>query len=120
MDGMIDQMKNLAPAALMAIISVGGSGSLPARAAEKPAKILFGKVAAPADVKPAVYGSYTRGCLAGAAEMPQYGPAWQVMRPKRNRNWGHPKLIEYALCFPDQRIERFSEKGISVYPGKDD
>ncbi len=47
----------------------------------------------PAPLKPEVFGSYARGCVAGAEEMPANGPAWQVMRPSRDRAWGHPKLI---------------------------
>ena len=38
-------------------------------------------------------GFYSRGCLAGGVALPVNGPAWQVMRLSRNRNWGHPELI---------------------------
>ena len=38
-------------------------------------------------------GSYTRGCVAGATALPADGANWQVMRPSRNRAWGHPVLI---------------------------
>ena len=67
---------------------------LPAHA-EPPAKKLFGRVARPADVPPNPYGSYARGCVAGAQALPVTGPSWQVMRLSRNRNWGHPVLIDY-------------------------
>jgi penicillin-insensitive murein endopeptidase len=40
-------------------------------------------------------GSYTRGCLAGATALPADGPHWQVMRPSRDRAWGHPVLIGF-------------------------
>ncbi|MCI0655369.1 MAG: penicillin-insensitive murein endopeptidase [Methylococcaceae bacterium] len=43
----------------------------------------------------AAYGSYTRGCLAGAARLLANGPHWQVMRMSRNRYWGHPRLLDY-------------------------
>ena len=36
-----------------------------------------------------------RGDLAGAEALPVDGPSWQVMRLNRNRNWGHPALIDY-------------------------
>jgi penicillin-insensitive murein DD-endopeptidase len=40
-----------------------------------------------------VIGSYTKGCIAGAAQMPINGDTWQVMRLSRNRYWGHPETI---------------------------
>ena len=40
-------------------------------------------------------GSYARGCLAGAKALSVDGANWQVMRINRNRNWGHPVLIDY-------------------------
>jgi penicillin-insensitive murein endopeptidase len=40
-----------------------------------------------------VIGSYVKGCLAGAEQMPLNGDSWQVMRLSRNRNWGHPDMI---------------------------
>ncbi len=66
----------------------------PARNA-KPAKQLFGAQAFPAELPANSHGSYSRGCLAGAEMLEQDGPAWQVMRLSRNRNWGHPNLVAY-------------------------
>jgi penicillin-insensitive murein DD-endopeptidase len=60
-----------------------------------PAKQLFGRKARPTHGAPHVYGFYSHGCIAGAEELPIDGPTWQVMRLSRNRNWGHPKLIEF-------------------------
>ena len=40
-------------------------------------------------------GSYAKGCLAGGIQLPESGPTWQAMRLSRNRNWGHPILIDY-------------------------
>jgi penicillin-insensitive murein endopeptidase len=59
------------------------------------ARALFGQKTAPADMKARAIGSYARGCLAGATALPVDGPSWQVMRLARNRNWGHPILIDY-------------------------
>ncbi|MBL8565185.1 MAG: penicillin-insensitive murein endopeptidase [Hyphomicrobiaceae bacterium] len=59
-----------------------------------PAKLLFGgakTAAAPLGARS--IGYYSRGCLSGGEALPIDGPAWQVMRLSRNRNWGHPKLI---------------------------
>ena len=58
-----------------------------------PAKKLFGGQKKPADLAARAIGSYAKGCLAGAKSLPVNGPAWQVMRLSRNRNWGHPDLV---------------------------
>ncbi|MEM7635048.1 MAG: penicillin-insensitive murein endopeptidase, partial [Pseudomonadota bacterium] len=67
---------------------------VPAISSAVPARFYFGHMTGPAPLKPEVFGSYARGCVAGAEEMPADGPAWQVMRPSRDRAWGHPKLIK--------------------------
>jgi len=54
------------------------------------AKTLFKAVKVGAAMPAAVYGYYTRGCLAGAQRLEIDGPNWQTMRLSRNRNWGHP------------------------------
>jgi len=58
-----------------------------------PAKELFGRKPAPTQEAPHVVGFYANGCLAGGTALAVNGPAWQVMRLSRNRNWGHPTLI---------------------------
>ncbi|MEM5581269.1 penicillin-insensitive murein endopeptidase [Roseibium sp. AS2] len=62
---------------------------------DQPAKDYFGNADGPAPLKARSIGSYAKGCLAGGAELPADGPAWQAMRLSRNRNWGHPDLIDY-------------------------
>ena len=57
------------------------------------AKVLFGREVAPTPGPARAIGAYERGCLSGAVSMPADGPNWQVMRPSRNRAWGHPVLI---------------------------
>jgi penicillin-insensitive murein endopeptidase len=59
------------------------------------ARRVFGLTATPAPGPGQPIGSYSKGCLAGAVEMPADGPGWQVMRPSRNRAWGHPVLIAF-------------------------
>lgn len=59
-----------------------------------PAKKLFGAAKAPSPLAARAIGTYSRGCVAGAVALPVDGPAWQAMRLSRNRNWGHPKLID--------------------------
>ena len=63
--------------------------ALPADAAKR----VFGLVAEPSAGSPRSIGSYAKGCIGGAVPLPQEGPNWQVMRPARNRAWGHPALI---------------------------
>ncbi|WP_299146110.1 penicillin-insensitive murein endopeptidase [uncultured Tateyamaria sp.] len=45
---------------------------------------------------PAPLGGYARGCIAGAEQLAETGPTWQAMRLSRNRNWGHPELVDYV------------------------
>jgi penicillin-insensitive murein endopeptidase len=58
------------------------------------AKFLFSKKATAAALAPRAIGWYAAGCLAGGVHLTDAGPAWQTMRPSRNRAWGHPKLIK--------------------------
>ena len=60
-----------------------------------PANVLFGSAASPAPLAARAIGFYARGCLAGGVSLPISGPNWQVMRPSRNRNWGHPRLLDF-------------------------
>ena len=79
-----------------------GTAALHAEAtAQEPvaAKTLFGAVKTGSAQPPKAIGFYSRGCLAGAAALPIDGPAWQVMRLSRNRNWGHPALIAWLETF---------------------
>jgi penicillin-insensitive murein endopeptidase len=75
-----------------------------------PARELFGRMTVPAKMAARSIGFYTRGCLAGGVALPINGPTWQVMRPSRNRNWGHPELI--------RTLERLAMKAPSIgWPG---
>jgi penicillin-insensitive murein endopeptidase len=75
------------------------------------AKRAFGAVASPAPGPARSIGSYTKGCVAGATALPADGPNWQVMRPSRNRAWGHPVLIAF--------VERLAAEaaGTAGWPG---
>jgi penicillin-insensitive murein endopeptidase len=94
-----------------------GAGLLPTKAAAKdsvPAKQLFGKKRLPADLKARSVGFYSRGCLAGAKAMPVDGPYWQAMRLSRNRNWGHPALIEYLQWLAREAATKDGWPGLLV------
>src|SRR4029077_6892838 len=69
------------------------------------AKVLFGREAAPTPGPGQAIGAYEKGCLSGAVALPADGPNWQVMRPSRNRAWGHPMLIA-LLERLDQKLPR--------------
>jgi penicillin-insensitive murein DD-endopeptidase len=59
------------------------------------AKDLFARKLTPSNQKASSVGFYSAGCLAGGAALSVSGPAWQVMRVSRNRNWGHPTLLRF-------------------------
>lgn len=81
-------------AGLIATVLVFGTGPGVAPAqAQQDSRWLFGAKRDGAEMKPAVYGSYTRGCVAGAEKLPDDGETWQAMRLSRNRHWAHPKTI---------------------------
>jgi penicillin-insensitive murein endopeptidase len=61
--------------------------------AETAAKQLFGAKKVAAALPASVYGSYAKGCVAGAERLPDDGKTWQAMRLSRNRHWAHPELI---------------------------
>ncbi len=65
------------------------------------AKQLFGAMKAGSAQPPAPYGSYAKGCVAGAVQLPETGPTWQAMRLSRNRNWAHPETVAFV-----QRLSR--------------
>lgn len=62
---------------------------------EEKANILFGAISTPSSQPAAAVGSYAKGCAAGLIELAETGPTWQAMRLSRNRNWGHPILIDF-------------------------
>jgi len=76
-----------------------------------PANVLFGAVTTPAPLAASSIISYARGCLAGGVSLPINGPDWQVMRLSRNRNWGHPRLLDF--------LERFAHdaRALDGWPG---
>lgn len=79
-----------------------------------PAKQLFGSVKKPASIPPASIGSYAKGCLAGAVQMPLDGPHWQGMRPSRNRHWGHPQLIAFLQKFAADAKQKINWPGLLI------
>jgi penicillin-insensitive murein DD-endopeptidase len=69
--------------------------------AEPPAADQFAAVRSASIGKAQVFGSYTRGCIAGAQQLSLDAPRWQVLHPSRNRAWGHPELIAFVHRLSD-------------------
>ena len=59
----------------------------------------WGSVPGPAPAPAHAIGGYARGCLAGAVALPADGSGYQVMRPSRDRFYGHPRLIRFIETF---------------------
>jgi penicillin-insensitive murein DD-endopeptidase len=79
-----------------------------------PAKELFGRVGAPANLAARSIGFYSRGCLAGGRPLEVDGETWQVMRISRDRNWGHPNLIRFLEHLSKRAPEEAGWPGILV------
>ena len=77
----------------VALPTIGSSGGALSTVA---AKQLFGAKSFASTQSSAAFGSYSKGCLAGAEQLPETGPTWQAMRLSRNRNWAHPETIDYV------------------------
>ena len=72
---------------------------------ETAAKQLFGAKPSGSNQQPAAIGSYAKGCVAGAVQLPETGATWQAMRLSRNRNWGHPETIDFI-----EKLSRFAAR----------
>ncbi len=71
--------------------------SLAPAQADPLAKDVFGAAPGPTGGAPAAIGFYSKGCVSGAVQLPETGPSWQAMRLSRNRNWGHPQMIDFLV-----------------------
>jgi penicillin-insensitive murein endopeptidase len=78
------------------------------------AKLLFAAKQLPTIGKAVAIGYYPRGCLQGGVALPVNGPTWQVMRVSRNRNWGHPSLVNFLEKFAPAAAKATGWKGILV------
>ena len=79
-----------------------------------PASALFSEKKLPSVGRPMAIGYYPSGCLQGGVELPTTGPTWQVMRLSRNRNWGHPALVQFLERFAPLAAEATGWKGILI------
>ncbi|WP_306114653.1 MULTISPECIES: penicillin-insensitive murein endopeptidase [unclassified Roseovarius] len=82
--------------------------NLPASMKGVEARQLFGAKKSGSQQAAAPFGGYAKGCIAGGVQLPETGPTWQAMRLSRNRNWGHPDVIDF--------IQKLSRKA-AAQPG---
>ncbi|MBU2981355.1 penicillin-insensitive murein endopeptidase [Lentibacter algarum] len=80
----------------------------------KIAKYLFGEKKTPSKQASAPYGSYAKGCLAGGMQLAETGPTWQAMRLSRNRNYGHPELVDFVQKLSRNAAQQPGWAGIYV------
>ena len=87
-------IRNLAKAAAFAVLSLPLAGTANA---DPLAKDVFGNTPGPTAGQPVAIGFYSKGCISGAVQLPESGPTWQSMRLSRNRDWGHPQMIDFLV-----------------------
>ena len=83
--------------------------------AKLPAKKIFGNQKRPTlNLQSRAIGSYAKGCMAGGMALPVDGPAWQVMRLSRNRNWANPQMISLIERLAAEAKENDGWNGLLV------
>jgi penicillin-insensitive murein endopeptidase len=90
--------------------------ALPANisSSNQPVKFAFGGMSSASAQSPAAFGSYAKGCAAGSVRLPETGPTWQAMRLGRNRNWGHPELVDFVQDLSREAAKQPGWNGIYV------
>ncbi|WP_425057072.1 penicillin-insensitive murein endopeptidase [Shimia isoporae] len=78
------------------------------------AKQLFGAKPQASAQSPAPFGSYSKGCVAGGVQLAETGPTWQAMRLSRNRNWGHPEVVDYIKTLSAKAAQQPGWEGLYV------
>lgn len=86
--------------------------ALPA-AADPLAKDVFGAFRQSNGGPAGAFGGYSRGCATGNIPLPETGPTWQAMRLSRNRNWGHPQLVDFLVGL-SQQATRYGWAGLYI------
>jgi penicillin-insensitive murein endopeptidase len=80
---------------LVSALFLAGTSHIERKPTDPLANSLFGAHKTGSQQTPKVVGFYSKGCVAGAEQLPETGPTWQAMRLSRNRHWGHPELIDF-------------------------
>lgn len=103
------KIRNTFALALALILSLGSVSE-----AQQLAKQQFGAKGTASAQKPAPFGSYAKGCIAGAAQLAETGPTWQAMRLSRNRNWGHPETLDFIKDLSGFAAKQPGWKGLYI------
>ncbi|MGH1464695.1 MAG: penicillin-insensitive murein endopeptidase [Cognatishimia sp.] len=88
--------------------------AIPAAMQNIEAKQLFGAHGQGSDQNATPFGGYAKGCIAGAAQLPETGPTWQAMRLSRNRNWGHPQTVDYIRTLSAKAAKQPGWEGLYI------
>lgn len=123
-------MQRIAKLLILSVALVGCSGSTPEKPAQSQqvistqnipssmrgveAKQLFGAKAQGSRQGAQPFGSYAKGCMAGGVALAETGPTWQAMRLSRNRNWGHPEVVDFIQDLSRVAASQPGWKGLYV------
>lgn len=78
------------------------------------ARQLFGAAPTGSTQRAEPFGGYAKGCLAGGVQLAETGPTWQAMRLSRNRNWGHPDVIDFIQKLSAKAAQQPGWNGLYV------
>jgi len=85
-------MKPFTVLAMAAFLTMAGVGQGEAGGASDPWPTVRRPATGPAEA----IGSAAAGCLRGAESLPADGLGYQILRPERNRAWGHPRTVAFV------------------------
>ena len=88
--------------------------NIPASMKGVEARQLFGAKKSASQQAAAPHGGYAKGCIAGGVQLAETGPTWQAMRLSRNRNWGHPDVVDFVQKLSAKAAAQPGWKGLYV------
>ena len=84
-------------AGAVALVAATFALSSPSAMADRPGdETTWAAVTSPSSGPVQVIGTYSNGCVGGAVALPLDGAGYSVIRPQRNRYWGHPSLVSFV------------------------
>jgi penicillin-insensitive murein endopeptidase len=103
------------PSASARVQSIAFSdGPAPGVDLNQTAKFAFGAEKTGSPHPSFAFGSYAKGCVSGAEQLAETGPTWQAMRLSRNRNWGHPELVDFLKTLSAKAARQPGWEGIYI------
>lgn len=85
----------------MRVLVVGLAMAVVAASVAEAADGGWSKVTRPVSGAASAIGSPAAGCLAGGVALAPEGDGYQVLRPSRHRNFGHPRLVAFVRSLAD-------------------